>query len=154
MALIIPKLRNFLLTYPGLEPGSQISVLPFSPNVTEGNGLSYTGQGAPAFTDYIDGNTAVSFRESYSLDILRHLIDEISNEEVTEFIRDFEKWVTKQSALGKTPRFGDPNYKERMWAQGGILYMVQMTDTPIPYAAYRTNIIIQYQELYKESEDY
>ena len=150
--MIIQRLRDFILTYPGLAQGSQIQVLPFSPNVTEGNGLSYTGLGTPVFKNYVLGAAAVTYRESYSLDVLRDLIDPIENEAVTEFIRDLEKWIVRQSVLGKAPRFGSPDFQERMWAQGGALYMVNR-DAQSPFAAYRTNIIIEYQEYYDESEE-
>lgn len=146
-------MREFLLTYPNLEPGSTIDVLPFSPNITDGNGISYTGLGTPVIGRDVEGNTTITYRASFSLDILRHLIDEISNEEITEFIIQFEHWVIEQSIRGNTPRFGHEDYQETMWAQGGMLYMVQMTDTPIPFAAYRTNIIVQYQEIFLQ-EDY
>lgn len=153
MKLIIPKLREFILTYPGLDPESKIQVLPFSPNVTEGNGISYAGLSAPVFVEDIVGNIEVTYRENYTLDIFRHLGDEISNEEITEFIRDFEKWVSVQSIRGKAPYFGDTPSRERMWAQNGILFMLQQQDVAVPFAAYRTNIIIQYQEFYESEDD-
>lgn len=142
------------MTYPGIDTGSQISVLPFQPNVTQGQGISYTGLGTPIIGRDVLGNTTITYRANFVLDILRQLIDPISNEEITEFIIEFERWVIEQSIAGHAPRFGnDIDYQETMWAQGGILYMTQMVDTPIPFAAYRTNIIIQYQNIY-ESETY
>lgn len=143
-------MREFLLTYPNLEPGSTIDVLPFSPNITDGNGISYTGLGTPVIERDVTIGSTVTYRASFSMDILRHLIDEISNEEITEFMMEFEQWVIEQSLMGNAPRFGREGYDETMWAQGGILYMVQQPpDVQIPFAAYRTNIIIQFQKFYK-----
>ena len=145
----VTKLRDFLLTYPGLEPGSEIVVMPFSPNFTQGNGLSYSGLGETSIRNDVMGDAWAVYRESYTLDILRHLTDEIDNEEITEFIRDFEKWIVRQSIFRRAPRFGtDGDYDERVTARGGYLAVVESKEASIPFAAYRTTITIQYQEHY------
>ena len=39
-----------------------------------------------------------------------------------DWVMDFQKWVQEQSCLGKAPRFGNTEEREKASAQNGILF--------------------------------
>lgn len=139
------------ITASPFDPINRVVVVPFDPNVTQGNGLSYNGLSAPIIQPDVMGNIRITNQANFTLNILRQIIDPISNQETAEFISRFEQWVLYQSLRKKAPLFGSRDYDERMWADGGFLWNV-VQDAQIPFAAYQTNIHINYQ-IELESED-
>lgn len=139
----IEPLIAFIESCPFLNTTSKVVVVPFSPDTMQGNGLSYNGLSAPDVRKDTAGDITVINQANFTLNILRHLIDEISNKELAEFISKFEQWVLLQSLKGKAPRFGSTDYDEQLWADGGFLWEI-VQDAQLPYAAYQTNIRVKY----------
>jgi len=142
------------ITAAQFDPVNQVVVVPFSPNVTQGNGISYNGLSSPTVERFIDGSIIVTNQANFTLNILRQFIDPIFNKETAEFISRFEQWVLTQSLIRKAPLFSIPFYPEElMWADGGFLWNV-VQDANIPFAAYQTNIHIRYQTMIESEDDY
>lgn len=121
------------------------------------NAASYGGQSPVQISKDVIGGGRVQFQANLYLQFVKRFIDEIGNEDDTNFISDFEQWIVYQYMTNRRkiknpdyPRFGnDSDYDEVLSADGGMLIMSDLT-AEAPYALYQVNIRIRYQTIYEK----
>lgn len=127
---LLEKLRTFVLSYPGWEAG-KLLFMDFTDGAPGSGGLFPEGITEVSFREDILGNRET---EQKLVVFLYRCTQE--QPEDAQWLLDFQNWVTKQSALGKAPHFGDVPHKERLYAEkgklsqrrsGGNLYSVMLT---------------------------
>lgn len=152
------------LQYAGVSDISNLQVAPLELNTPFGNALSYIGTPRPTTTaNIIDRNK--STRQANFIFFIRknHGVFSEFNEEMYDFISDFELWIeelnflaepeydlSKPLAKNKIYRFGNPDYNEYLWADNGMF--MGINDNPFSID-YQIQMHIQYQLKYQKISD-
>lgn len=141
----LERLKAWITTYDGADLLSKLRVdytgnLPGEFGVFPG-GLLETGR-----MEYIDGDVTVYNQYNFALYIVfaKEPGDEAGALVNADWVMDFQRWVQRQSATGKAPKFGNVDRDEEVIraqngalydadAEGLAMYMVQLT------ASFHTN---------------
>lgn len=142
-------LIEFLKTCPFLDFTTDIHGFPFNPNVIEGNGLAYTGTPRPSRIPDVTGGMRITKQANFIFYIRRTWIDAINQEEMANLIAQFEEWVEREDILGRTPKFGDADFDEQLWADSGMLLETQSATQPFT-ALYMVQLHVNYQILFEK----
>lgn len=144
-----------------------INVAPFESHIQDGNVLQYLGTTQPVISRDTIGNSW-STRQANFLWQLRktYSIESYNNESMAELLSSVELWVEEMDLTAKqirydelltegyfatepfVPRFGSPDFNERIWADGGML--LDINENPF-YAQYQIQLHVQYQLEYERN---
>ena len=108
----LEKMQNFLQTYPGWEGAVQVDNTQPAPGCI---GLFCDGLEERSRQSDVQSNLQIACRYRFTL---YRRADRAGD---AGWVLDFQNWVQTQSALGRTPQFGDIPHLERMEAQKGSL---------------------------------
>lgn len=147
----IQKMREWLLTYPGMPQDDKFQIDYYSNDPSNAsltpNGLIEVGR-----NEYNDGMLAVTNQLNFNLEIIMskppdHSEDSASN---AEWLLNLQKWVQRQSVLRKAPTFGNiDQHDEVIRAQNGSV--LESVDEGGVFL-YLVTISVQYREEIKEDE--
>lgn len=111
----LEKVKQWLLTYPAWDAGG-FMFIDYTDAVPGNMGLFPRGMETVKSREDVLGNRTVNSRYHFALYRVAQ-----RREEDAAWLLDFQEWVQQQSAAGLTPRFGDVESEERMWAGDGKL---------------------------------
>ena len=107
----LEKLRQWLLTFPGLGRELTVDYLGAGPGST---GLFPAGLEETSRREDLLGNVQVACR--YQFTLYRRMAP---GQDSAQWFLDFQNWVQQQSVAGLAPRFGDVPDEEWLLAQKG-----------------------------------
>jgi|GEM_PF-181432 len=146
----LQKMRDWLSTFDGMPQGADFYI-DYNRNDPSNAGLHSNGLIPVEQMDDNIGNIFLSYQLNFALHVVLPKIpdeDSLSSENAA-FILAFQRWVIRQSAQGKTPRYGDIDLEdERTRAQNGALYTLPDDGA----ALYAVTISVNFKEIIKEDE--
>ena len=144
----ITPIIDFVKTCPFLKTEDKISSMAFNPEmILQGNTLAYTGTPKPIWAQDVLGDVFVTKQANFILYVRRFSKDEVSRKEIAKFLPNFEAWVEHENIFGTPPKFGNKDYRERIWADNGMF--LEVTENK-DITDYMIQIHIDYQILYKD----
>lgn len=99
------------------------------------------------------GRVHITRQDNINFQIVRMSNNEYYRKNASLFMHNFIQWLDLISYLGETPKFGDIENDEKMWASGGMAMGYEDTGSGITEASYYIiQLHMQYTKIYGEKE--
>lgn len=143
----LKQMREFIKEYPGADILSQLDI-DYTDAIPNCAGLFPSGLVEVNRTTYINGDVSVLNQCNFAL---YTVFEKAPNEDEgatinADWLMDFQKWVQKQSVLGKAPTFGDEPRNEKIVAQNGAIYSADEEGTAVYAIQISVTFINNYEE--------
>lgn len=139
----LEKIRNWILTFPGIDQLQRMRV-DYMPKDAETGGITPSGLKEISRTEDMIGNVTTENQYVFGLYYALTKTEETAQANA-QWILDLQRWVQNQSICRLAPTFGDKPETERISAQNGVIYAENDDGT----AVYLVQLAANFTKIYE-----